>query len=670
METEETLQQRRRRLGQVSRACEACRMRKIRCDRSTPCSNCRTANLTCQTVYPRADVPPKRDRIAQLEERVKYLCDRLSTTETQPNSTNATRDSTTGPASSAASILTSQHESFRVDDPGVYQGGSSFSDQSVQANDISQSSIAASNIVSRYDLDTISRQLKDHLQPLDMPALSKDYQLSSSVTSKHHPEMELLPTQLVVAVLQQLKVNRPIFLCSFLINDPSLFETLCQQAYYTAAPLSLGQATSMYGVMYYVLKEYVLLQSPLAQEHDLKAHISTCERNFSRGIETYQALAMPCFENVFSLALGMTKAQEEGKPFLCCTLLAAAASHCRMLGYCQEATYGKHQARRADQMRRAFWSIYITDKNMSLLQGRPSYLQDTEVDAWYPRVSPDAPCKAWDELFILGIKFAKIQGEVYGHLYSSTARHSSRAQQEQAVNQLSDKMQSWYIDLGKLDSSQMKDHKVFELSKKSWDVIYYSTLTLILIKATTADEESGIRLKCVEAARAGLQSHLICFSSYQTIDSPGLVSESDYASWVLHQSSLNPFIVIFLHTIDVDNDMEDVCLLDHMVAVLERISGVSHACQTLFKVCSTFARLARALIEARMNSAASHSQARDALQAFTETHSVSQFGLEPFEGFFGVNMIEQLTNHESYSFASMLGSWTTDETETIRGVPE
>uniref|UniRef100_A0A0D2XKV7 Xylanolytic transcriptional activator regulatory domain-containing protein n=1 Tax=Fusarium oxysporum (strain Fo5176) TaxID=660025 RepID=A0A0D2XKV7_FUSOF len=412
-------------------------------------------------VYPRADVPPKRDRIAQLEERVKYLCDRLSTTETQPNSTNATRDSTTGPASSAASILTSQHESFRVDDPGVYQGGSSFSDQSVQANDISQSSIAASNIVSRYDLDTISRQLKDHLQPLDMPALSKDYQLSSSVTSKHHPEMELLPTQL----------------------------------------------------------------SPLAQEHDLKAHISTCERNFSRGIETYQALAMPCFENVFSLALGMTKAQEEGKPFLCCTLLAAAASHCRMLGYCQEATYGKHQARRADQMRRAFWSIYITDKNMSLLQGRPSYLQDTEVDAWYPRVSPDAPCKAWDELFILGIKFAKIQGEVYGHLYSSTARHSSPAQQEQAVNQLSDKMQSWYIDLGK-----MKDHKVFELSKKSWDVMYYSTLTLILIKATTTDEESGISLKCVEAARAGLQSHLICFSSYQTIDSPGLVSESDYAS--------------------------------------------------------------------------------------------------------------------------------------------
>lgn len=122
-----------------------------------------------------------------------------------------------------------------------------------------------------------------------------------------------------------------------------------------------------------------------------------------------------------------------------------------MLGYCQEATYGKHQARRADQMRRVFWSIYITDKNMSLLQGRPSYLQDTEVDAWYPRISPDAAFKGWDELFVFGIKFAKLQGQVYDQLYSGAARHVPRAQQNQTVNRLSDDLQSWYTELGKVN---------------------------------------------------------------------------------------------------------------------------------------------------------------------------------------------------------------------------
>lgn len=77
----------------------------------------------------------------------------------------------------------------------------------------------------------------------------------------------------------------------------------------------------------------------------------------------------------------------------------------------------------------------------------------------------------------------------------------------------------------------MRDDGVFELSKKHWDVMYYSTLTLALIKAPSTDEGAGISAKCLEAARAGLQSHLACFSSYQTDESPGLVSESDYASW-------------------------------------------------------------------------------------------------------------------------------------------
>lgn len=79
----------------------------------------------------------------------------------------------------------------------------------------------------------------------------------------------------------------------------------------------------------------------------------------------------------------------------------------------------------------------------------------------------------------------------------------------------------------------MRDHEVFELSKKHWDAMYYSTITLILIKASSTDEESGVSQKCLEAARAGLQSHLKCFSSYQTTNSPGLVSEADYASWLV-----------------------------------------------------------------------------------------------------------------------------------------
>lgn len=80
-------------------------------------------------------------------------------------------------------------------------------------------------------------------------------------------------------------------------------------------------------------------------------------------------------------------------------------------------------------------------------------------------------------------------------------------------------------------------------------------------------------------------------------------------------------------------------------------------------VCSTFARLARVLGEARTKTAGSQSPAQDALLAVSESDPILfQGGLEQFEGLFGANMIEQLTNYESFSFSSMLDSWNGDET--------
>jgi Fungal Zn(2)-Cys(6) binuclear cluster domain len=40
-----------------SRSCVVCRNRKVRCDKQSPCSNCRRANIAC--VFPLADRPPR-----------------------------------------------------------------------------------------------------------------------------------------------------------------------------------------------------------------------------------------------------------------------------------------------------------------------------------------------------------------------------------------------------------------------------------------------------------------------------------------------------------------------------------------------------------------------------------------------------------------------------------
>ncbi|KAI1091932.1 fungal-specific transcription factor domain-containing protein [Rostrohypoxylon terebratum] len=79
--------------GVKLRSCVTCRTRKVRCDKSSPCSNCRRANIPC--VFPNLDKPPRwarrLERIAnsakaaqeneQVDPNVSQVMDRLRSLE-------------------------------------------------------------------------------------------------------------------------------------------------------------------------------------------------------------------------------------------------------------------------------------------------------------------------------------------------------------------------------------------------------------------------------------------------------------------------------------------------------------------------------------------------------------------------------------------------------------
>ena len=62
------------------RSCIVCRKRKVRCDKSSPCSNCRRANIPC--VVPSSDRPPKWAR------RLEHLTNNAVSTATAPRDTH------------------------------------------------------------------------------------------------------------------------------------------------------------------------------------------------------------------------------------------------------------------------------------------------------------------------------------------------------------------------------------------------------------------------------------------------------------------------------------------------------------------------------------------------------------------------------------------------------
>ncbi|KAJ4864808.1 fungal specific transcription factor domain-containing protein [Trichoderma breve] len=444
-----------------------------------------------------------------------------------------------------------------------------------------------------------------------MASSAADCQFSVTSPQRPMPQLKPLPLALVAAVCRQAKARNSVFLSSYLISDPNDFEDLCRKIYFPTTPISLGDITTMHGILACLLREHIAFQEPLPKEFDVTDHLRQCDKNFNVAIETYDILAIPAFENIFALSLGIMKAQGLSKPTLCCSLLSAASSQCRILGYCREGIYKNLSTKTASQMRRVFWSVYIFDKNISLIHGRPSYLQDFEIDTLYPKASTDPKRRPWDESFIMAIKFATIQGLIYRHCYSKDAVMYTIPERELRITELSVDLKEWYSRFKQIDYSRVNNTQIFKLSRINWDVMYYSTLTLLLRPIPSSDGRGYVSSQCFEAARSSLQSHLLCFSAYPNQQNL-TISKADYADWILHLSSFTPFIVVFLHSIAAKSE-EDVHLLNQVVETLRSINSVSKATERLYKICAALAQVANAIVESGVIRVEGYDKVQDSL---------------------------------------------------------
>ena len=240
------------------------------------------------------------------------------------------------------------------------------------------------------------------------------------------------------------------------MNDLSLVERLCQQVYFSTRATTPGDLAAMHGILYYTMKEYVAMKDPLCQKYDLKAQVETCKKSFLTSLESLHVLAVPSFENIIALALGVSimslfwnrkqlicaldpqiiKAQDDANPLLCCHRVSAAARHCQMLGFHRESTYQKWHTEDSDSKRRIFWLVYAFDKNMSLMLGRPSYMQDFDIDVPYPELSSDPAIRPWDEAFTFTVRLSQIEGEIFNMLYSAAAKKISQFERLARIERL------------------------------------------------------------------------------------------------------------------------------------------------------------------------------------------------------------------------------------------
>lgn len=123
-----------------------------------------------------------------------------------------------------------------------------------------------------------------------------------------HAKLNLTPTE-----------RRPIFLSSYAVTDLSLVESLCQNIYFPVSSTSIGQITSMHGIFFFLLKEYQALKDSLCEKFDFKVHLAQCEKNFSMGLETFDIMVIPSFDNILGLTMGVCWPYNHHKPQKTCS---------------------------------------------------------------------------------------------------------------------------------------------------------------------------------------------------------------------------------------------------------------------------------------------------------------------------------------------------------------
>ncbi|RBR06674.1 hypothetical protein FVER53590_02401 [Fusarium verticillioides] len=581
--------------------CEACKVRKIRCDRSHPCGNCKAAGIACQQAHSvQSDARSKPDnRINQLEEYVATLEARLAKVELRldkqseqpltstPASTSApTRPKETFSVSPAVSSEPSVYDVAPSPGGALYEGTSSFLQQSVQASQEVQRSAAAESPEAAQTISESFNQLNSIFRS------HNDRKLPFAASTRSMPEITPLPASVVLTILRKIKANPTRFFPGQALTDVRLIEHLCQKVYFPTEPVTLGHITSVNGIMRLLLREFIITKDSLGEEHNLEELKAQAERNFDQGLQTFELMTVPSFENILAITAAVLKIQNEAAPVLARSLVNAGLSHCQMMGYHREVTYQKDQSGFADNKRRLFWTLYVFDKTNSLHFGNASRIQDFEVDAHYPTIQDDPAEKPWTELFILAVRLAKIQGLIFDKLYSVAGLQSPAVDRRQWIDTLVTDMHQWRYELDHMDGSTVRFAEILKLSKTHWDIMYYSTLTILL------------------RAPAMPGSHLLAFSGY---GGDKMLSKADYIDWALHNSSFTPFVVIFLHSIAASS-LEDVELLEQVVTTFRSARDINIGAEKLYQICSTFARLARRMVESRNTSVGMYDQNNDTLQ--------------------------------------------------------
>ncbi|PLB50051.1 hypothetical protein P170DRAFT_445447 [Aspergillus steynii IBT 23096] len=304
---------------------------------------------------------------------------------------------------------------------------------------------------------------------------------------------------------------------------------------------------------------------------------------------------------VLALTFGAFHFVELSKPSMSWTFSSKASEICQTLGYHRDVSMKFDSQETIQYKLFLFWGVYFLDKSLSLRLGRASTIPDGDITI--PRPSANncnqAPVMAY---FPLWIESARCQGNIYAMLYSP----SSLAQPDKVRH---DRVQILVDDLRALEKATRETHdqwirvarqtsgeELINFFAVSDDVLRLSLLTLVYRAAPPSKESStSFSSNCIKTAQATLQRHHDCLDVMRKNHD---IYFPKYVHWTLLFAPFSPFIVIFCHVIET----QDQSCLSHLQIFVESIRTaptVSDAAARMYRLFLVLYNVALRYVEFR-----------------------------------------------------------------------
>ncbi|KAH6670441.1 hypothetical protein B0J14DRAFT_565206 [Halenospora varia] len=397
--------------------------------------------------------------------------------------------------------------------------------------------------------------------------------------------MKMPPLAVVLNLVKVAKAYKELLTCWLPMPKVDSFVETCQKIYFPIDGYSLsefmifsyGSAFLLENVNMKTLVDYGI------KTEEAEECLALCKRNAMAILEHMGLFLEPCLNNIQTLLLGSTFAIEENKPSMAWRFISVAARLCLDCGLNRlrddpTDPLGNHK-------KMTFWMVYTIDKSLSLNFGL-SYPELKDPSQW--------------PMTIFTFNFARVQSQIYEHLYSARAQLQEPDVRERYARKIAKKVDDLieqFVAIPIMEGTSSAEYLVD--FKRSTIMFLYSTLTLTYRAVPSPDPNNPLRFapECVATAKKNLRIHRDICASFENDTQAAWES---YVNWNLLFCPFTPFIVI-LGTVMLDiNPEEDLRLLSEIVDSLKNASSHVTGVKRMYKMCAIMYQAAKAFIEQRV----------------------------------------------------------------------